>query len=50
MTHNTGECHEYEKDGTLKKGFSGKATIEQKRNDYNKKKIPIPMCSLWTAS
>ncbi len=30
MTHNTGECHKYEKDGTLKKGFSRKAAIGQK--------------------
>jgi hypothetical protein len=29
-THNTGECCKYEKDGTLKKGFSGKAAIGQK--------------------
>ncbi len=36
-THNTGECRKYEKDGTLKKGFSRKAAIEQKRNGYNKK-------------
>jgi hypothetical protein len=27
MTHNTGECHKYKKDGTLKKGFSGEAAI-----------------------
>jgi hypothetical protein len=37
MTHNTGECRKYKKDGTLKKGFSGKAAIGQKRNGYNKK-------------
>ena len=36
-THNTGECHKYEKDGTLKKGFSGKAAIGQTCNGYNKK-------------
>ena len=26
-THNTGKCCYYKKDGTLKKGFSGKAAI-----------------------
>jgi hypothetical protein len=37
MPHNTGECRKYEKDGTLKKGFSRKAAIRQKCNGYNKK-------------
>jgi hypothetical protein len=37
MTHNTGDCHKYKKDGTLKKGFSGKAAIGQKCNSYDKK-------------
>ncbi len=36
-THNTGECHKYEKDGTLKKGFSGKAAIGQKCHGSGKK-------------
>ncbi len=37
-THNTGECHKYEKDGTLKTSFSGKAAIAgPKRNGYSKK-------------
>ena len=36
-THNTGGCSKYEKDGTLKKGFSGKAAIGQKHNGYIKK-------------
>ncbi len=37
MTHNTGEHHKYEKDGTLKKSFSGKAAVGPKRNGYSKK-------------
>ncbi len=36
-THNTGECRKYEKDGTLEKGFSGKAAIMQKRHSSGKK-------------
>jgi hypothetical protein len=36
-THNTGECRKYKRDGTLKKGFSGKAAIEQKRHDNGRK-------------
>ncbi len=36
-THNTRECHKYEKDGTLKKNFSGKAAIRPKHNGYSKK-------------
>jgi hypothetical protein len=36
-THNTGECHKYEKDGTLKKGFSKKAAIGQKCHGSGKK-------------
>ncbi len=35
-THKTGECHKYEKDGTLKKSFSGMAAIGPKHNDYSK--------------
>ena len=35
-THNTGECRKYEKDGTLKKSFSGKAAVGQKRNGKGK--------------
>jgi hypothetical protein len=35
--YNTGECHKYEKDGTLKKSFSRKAAIGLKRNSYSKK-------------
>ncbi len=37
MTHNTGECRKYKKDGTLKKGFSRKAAIGQKRHGGSKK-------------
>ncbi len=37
MTHNTSECHKYEKDGTLKKGFSRKAAIRQKCHGSGKK-------------
>jgi len=37
MTHNTGECRKYEKDGTLKKIFSGKAAVGQKRHGKGKK-------------
>jgi hypothetical protein len=36
-THNTGECHKYEKDGTLKKSFSRKTAIGQKRHGNCKK-------------
>ena len=36
-THNTGECRKYEKDGTLKKSFSGKAAVGQKRHGNGKK-------------
>ncbi len=43
-THNTGECHKYKKDGTLKKSFIRKAAIGPKRhgnvrkcNGYSKK-------------
>ena len=36
-THNTGECRKYEKDGTLKKRFNGKATVEAKYNGKGKK-------------
>jgi hypothetical protein len=37
MTHNTGECHKYEKDGTLKKSFNGKAAVGGKYNVKGKK-------------
>ncbi len=37
MTHNTGECHKYEKDGTLKKSFNGKAAIGPKHHGNGKK-------------
>ncbi len=36
-THNTGECHKYKKDGTLKNGLSKKAAIGQKRHGNGKK-------------
>jgi hypothetical protein len=36
-THNTGECHKYERDGTLKKSFSGKAAVGQKRHGNGRK-------------
>ncbi len=36
-THNTVECRKYEKDGTLKKGFSRKAAVGQKRHGSGKK-------------
>ena len=36
-THNTGECRKYEKDGTLKKSFNGKATVGAKYNGKGKK-------------
>jgi hypothetical protein len=36
-THNTGKCHKYKKDGTLKKSFNGKAAIGAKRSDNGKK-------------
>jgi hypothetical protein len=36
-THNTGECHKYEKDGTLKNGFSKKTAIGQKCHGNGKK-------------
>ncbi len=36
-THNTGECHKYEKDGTLKNSFSKKAAIGQKCHGIGKK-------------
>jgi hypothetical protein len=36
-THNTGDCHKYEKDGTLKKGFSKIAAIGQKCHGSGKK-------------
>jgi hypothetical protein len=35
--HNTGECHKYEKDGTLKKSFNGKAAAGAKRDGNGKK-------------
>ena len=35
-THNTGECRKYKKDGTLKKSFSGKAAVGQKRHGKGK--------------
>ncbi len=37
MTHNTGECHKYEKDGTLKKSFNGKAAVGSKCHGNGKK-------------
>ena len=37
MTHNNSECHKYKKNGTLKKGFSGKAAIGQKCHVSGKK-------------
>jgi hypothetical protein len=37
MTHNTGECHKYKKDGILKNGFSKKITIGQKCHGNGKK-------------
>ena len=36
-THNTGECHKYEKDGTLKKSFNGKVAVGAKYNGKGKK-------------
>ncbi len=36
-THNTGECRKYEKDGTLKKSFNGKAAVGAKYNGKGKK-------------
>ncbi len=36
-THNTGECHKYEKDGTPKQGFSKNAAIGQKHYGNGKK-------------
>jgi hypothetical protein len=36
-THNTGECRKYKKDGTLKKVFSRKAAVGQKRHGSGKK-------------
>jgi hypothetical protein len=32
-THNTGDCHKYEKDGTLQKSFTGKSA---QRNPCNR--------------
>jgi hypothetical protein len=37
MTHNTGECRKYKKDGTLKNSFSKKAAIGQKSHGNGKK-------------
>jgi hypothetical protein len=37
MTHNTGECCKYGKDGTLKRGFSRKAAIGHKCHGSGKK-------------
>ena len=34
---NTGECQKYEKDGTLKKSFNGKAAVGSKRHGNGKK-------------
>ena len=31
MTHNMTDCHKYEKDGTPKKGFQGKASKKGKK-------------------
>jgi hypothetical protein len=36
-THNTSECRKYEKDGTLKKTFNGKAAIGSKHHGNGKK-------------
>ena len=36
-THNTGECHKYKKDGTLKNCFSKKAAFGQKCHGNGKK-------------
>ena len=36
-THNTGECHKYEKDGTLQKSFSVKASAGKKGAGGGKK-------------
>jgi hypothetical protein len=36
-THNTGVCHKYEKDGTLKKSFNGKAAVGLKCHGNGKK-------------
>ncbi len=36
-THNTGECRKYEKDGTLKKSFNGKAAVGAKYSGKGKK-------------
>jgi hypothetical protein len=36
-THNTGECRKYEKDGTLKKSFSGTAAVGQKHHGNGRK-------------
>ena len=30
MTHNIGECHKYDNDGTIQKSFSRKAAVGQK--------------------
>ena len=37
MTHNTGECRKYEKDGTLQKSFSTKASAGKKGTGGGKK-------------
>ena len=49
-THNTGECHKYEKDGTLKKSFNGKAAIGPKHHGNGKKDQLIPLHNSWNAS
>jgi hypothetical protein len=43
MTHNTSECHKYEKDGTLKNGFSKKTAVRQKFHGNGKKVHANPL-------
>jgi hypothetical protein len=50
MTHNTGECRKYKKDGTFKKSLSRKAAVGQKRHAMARKKVPIPSHRSWTIS
>jgi hypothetical protein len=49
-THNTGECRKYEKDGTLKKSFSGKAAVGANATAMVRKTMLIPSRSSWSAS
>jgi hypothetical protein len=50
MTHNTGECRKYNKDGTYKRVSAGKQPLDRSAMAAVRKKLLIPLRKSWNAS